>query len=69
MAETKKYVLKRAIHGGDGKAVGTVIDLTEAQAAHPFFRNRVDAVLVVAEEVEEDDKASKSQQRGAMRAP
>lgn len=46
-----KYQLIRAIAGGDKPAVvGELIELTEEQAAHPLYANRVRSVVEVDKE-------------------
>ena len=41
-----KYVLTRPIRGGkETQPVGAIVDLTDEQAAHPLYRERVQPVL------------------------
>lgn len=45
-----KYILKRAILGGEKpQQAGEVIELTEEQAAHPLYRERVQPLSAEAE--------------------
>lgn len=46
-----KYVLTRTILGGEKpQQKGEVIELTDEQAAHPFYSNRVQPVHVAQEQ-------------------
>lgn len=48
-----KYQLIRAVRGGDKPAkVGEIIELTEEQAQHPLYANRVRSVVEKEQEAE-----------------
>lgn len=61
MSKPKTYVLTRAIRGAKVSEEGTAIELTDAQAQHPLYRNRVrlaDLVPAIASGEEVDKKAA-----------
>lgn len=50
MANKTVYILTRAIRGAELQPAGAAIELTDAQAQHPLYRNRIrKADLVTAD--------------------
>lgn len=61
----QNYILTKRIVGKENKEPGTVVKLTNAQAQHPFYRNRVRPQDVIkTAETEQDDSGTNGKEEG-----